>query len=269
MPSRLQFSHSPAWEVDTAGNYVLDADGARQVKSDGIAVNPFKVYYDHWSALVRSGLFWTGYTSIGQRQGNTNYNVSFENNRNEGVIFGLGGYTRQNFRVNVDHQLRSNVDASFSSFFGRSTNGRAAEGQSGPFYGLMFLQPDVNIKACCNPDGSPYIAKVPLSGDVANDFNPLYELANRKMDQDRNRFSGSGRLRCAIQTWLQAEGTFGYDQESSDSTDLFPYGYLTSTGTPQSGSLSARSTNNWQANGGVTLTSVRRLGSQITNTTKV
>ena len=195
MPSRLQFSHSHAWEVDTAGNYILDADGARQVKSDGIADNPFKVYYDHWSALVRSGLFWTGYTSIGQRQGNTNYNVSFENNRNEGVIFGLGGYTRQNFRVNVDHQLRSNVDASFSSFFGRSTNGRAAEGQNGPFYGLMFLQPDVNIKACCNPDGSPYIAKIPLGGDVANDFNPLARALAAAETQDREEEGFNERSR--------------------------------------------------------------------------
>ena len=59
-------------------------------------------------------------------------------------------------------------NASFSAFYGTSTNGRAAEGQTGPFFGLMFLQPDVNIKACCNPDGSPYIAKVPLSGDVAS-----------------------------------------------------------------------------------------------------
>jgi len=269
MPSRLQFSHSHAWEVDSAGNYVLDADGARQVKSDGIADNPFKLYYDHWSALVRSGLFWTGYTSIGQRQGNTNYNVSFENNRNEGVIFGLGGYTRQNFRVNVDHQLRSNVDASFSSFFGRSTNGRAAEGQSGPFYGLMFLQPDVNIKACCNPDGSPYIAKIPLGGDVANDFNPLYDLANRHINADRNRFTGAAKMRWRMNDWLQAEGSVGYDQEGYSFKDLHNFGYYTSSGTPTKGGLTDSTRNDWQANGTVTLTSVRHFGPNITNTTKV
>ena len=285
MPTRLEFSHHHAWEVNSTptycvtknaawtvsaeGNYCLSAAGARVIKTDQISNNPFSTYYDHWDALVNTGQFWTGYASVGQRLGGTNFNASLEETRNKGVIFGLGGYNRQNFRINVDQQIRSSLDASMSAFYGRSTNGRAAEGQTGPFFGLMFLQPDVNIQACCNPDGSKYIAKVPLSGDVANDFNPLYELANRKMDQDRNRFSGSGRLRWRIKTWLQAEGTFGYDQESSDSTDLFPYGYLTSTGTPQSGSLSARSTNNWQANGGVTLTSVRHLGSQITNTTKV
>ena len=285
MPTRLQFSHHHAWEIESApgycaslnatytvsspGNYCLTSGGARIIKADQIANNPFGVYYDFWDDLVTAGQFWTGYASVGQRQGATNFNASIEETRNKGVIFGLGGYNRQNFRLNVDQQIRSNFDASMSAFYGKSTNGRAAEGQSGPFFGLMFLQPDVNIKACCNPDGSPYVANIPLGGDVANKFNPLYELANRKIDQDRNRFTGSGRLRWRIRPWLQAEGTFGFDQESQQYTDLTPFGYYTSSGSTLNGSLFAQSTNNWQANSGVTLTSVRHFGSQITNTTKV
>jgi TonB-linked SusC/RagA family outer membrane protein len=269
MPRRLQFSHSHAWEINPDTSYILNAQGGRIVETDGIADNPFKVYYDMWDALVARGVFWTGYTSVGQRQGNTNFNVSFENTRNEGVIFGLGGYNRQNFRVNVDHQLRPNLDASFSTFYGRSGNGRTEEGQNGPFFGLMFLQPDVNVKACCNPDGSPYIAKVPQSGDVANDFNPLYELANRTIDQDRNRFTGSAKARWRIKDWLQAEGSVGYDQEANSYRDVRPFGFLTSSGTTTLGSLTDTSRNDWQYNGSVTLTSIRHLGSRITNTTKV
>jgi TonB-linked SusC/RagA family outer membrane protein len=269
MPRRLEFSHSHVFAIDTlTGDYILNAQGGRIIKTDQIADNPYKVYRDHWSDLVDPGVFWAGYASVGQRQGNTNFNASFENTRNPGVIFGLGGYTRQNFRLNLDQQLRPNVDASFSAFYGTSTNGRAAEGQTGPFFGLMFLQPDVDMKACCNPDGSPYVARVPLSGDVANDFNPMYELANRKIDQDRNRFSGSSRLRWRIQDWLQAEGTFGYDQESQSYTDVTPFGYLTSSGAKTPGSLRQEAKNNWQANATATLTSVRHFGN-ITNTTKV
>ena len=291
MPRRLEFSHHHAWYAESspgfcaatgaalaipevwtvapAGNYCLNAKGSRVTKTDQIANNPFPTYYDHWDALVNTGAFWTAYASVGQRQGNTNFNASVEETRNQGVIFGLGGYNRQNFRLNVDQTLNPKLDASLSAFYGRSTNGRAAEGQTGPFFGLMFLQPDVNIQACCNPDGSPYIAKVPLSGDVANDFNPLYELANRKIQQDRNRFSGSAKMRWRIQPWLQAEGTFAYDQEAQNYVDLTPFGFYNSSGTAQAGSLDSRSNNDYQANGGVTLTSVRRLGSSITNTTKV
>ncbi|HLZ44478.1 MAG TPA: SusC/RagA family TonB-linked outer membrane protein [Gemmatimonadales bacterium] len=284
MPTRLQFAHHHAWEIEqtpgycktlnptntvsSPGNYCLTSGGARIIRADQIAKNPFSTYYDFWDDIVTTGQFWTGYASLGQRTGNTNFNASFEETRNKGVIFGLGGYNRQNFRLNVDQQLHSNFDASLSAFYGKSTNGRAAEGETGPFFGMMFLQPDVNIKACCNPDGSPYVAQIPLGGDVANKSNPLYELANRKIDQDRNRFTGSGRLRWRIKPWLQAEGTFGYDQESQEYTDLTPFGFLTPSGTPLAGSLFDKSTNNWQANGGVTLTSVRHFGI-ITNTTKV
>ena len=269
MPARMQFSHSHAWEINPGdSSYVLSPTGARIVKADGIADNPFKVYHDHWDEVVNPGAFWTGYASIGQRQARTNFNASFENTRNEGVIFGLGGYTRQNFRMNLDQQLRSNVDASFSAFYGSSTNGRTEEGQGGPFFTLMFVQPDVDLAACCNPDGSPYIAKVPLSGDVANDANPLYELANRKINQDRNRFTGSGRLRWRMTDWLQAEGNFAYDQESQSFSDVTPFHFYTSSGSQTLGALYQRSNNDWQANSGVTLTSVRRF-SNITNTTKV
>ena len=191
----------------------------------------------------------TGYISVGQRRGTTNFNASVQTTRNEGVIFGLGGYRRQNFRLNVDQGLRPNLDASFSAFYGISTNGRAEEGQGtgvqgGPFYGLMFLQPDVDITAPA-PDGTPYNPVIPLGGDVANDNNPMYELANRKIDTDRNRFSGSGRLRWRILDWLSAEGSLAYDQESQYYSDIYPFGFRTSTGSRTQGRLVKESQNNW------------------------
>src|SRR5437879_4570868 len=290
MPARMQFSHAHAfqveqspgycvatglahlptpqnWTVDPVNNYCLNA-GSRIVRPDQIAGTPFTRYYDHWNEVVNPGMFWTGTAVVGQRQGRTHFTASVENRRNEGVIFGLGGYQRQNYRLNLDQQLRDNVDASFSAFYGTSTNGRAAEGQTGPFFTLMFVQPDVNLAGCCNPDGSPYVAKVPLSGDVANDANPLYELANRKINQDRNRFSGAGKMRWRLNNWLQAEGSFAYDQEAQTYSDETPYGFLTSSGQTTKGSLLEQARNDWQANTGITLTSVRHFGN-ITNTTKV
>lgn len=268
MPRRMEFAHSHAWQVDANGNYIRTAGGARIIEADNYADNPFPVYYDHWDALVNAGQFWSGYVSVGQRIGRTNFQASVENTRNKGVIFGLDGYSRQNFRLNLDQQLRSNVDASFSAFYGTSTNGRSLEGQGGPFFGLMFVQPDIDIQACCNPDGSPFIAEVPLSGDVANDYNPMYELNTRKISQDRNRFTGSGRLRWRMLDWLSAEGSFAYDQEAQYYSDEIPFGHIASSGTTDAGGLFKQARNNWQYNTGVTLTSVRRFG-VITNTTKV
>jgi TonB-linked SusC/RagA family outer membrane protein len=289
MPNEMQFSRSHAWMLEQSpgfcaaqgqaleepevwtvaaeGNYCLNESDARVIEPDQIADNPFQVYRNHWDQVVEEGQFYTGYLSIGQRRGTTNFNASVQTTRNEGVIFGLGGYTRQNFRLNLDQQLRENVDASFSAFFGRSTNGRTEEGQGGPFFGLMFLQPDVDLTAP-NDDGTPYRAQVPLGGDVANDFNPLYELANRKMSQDRSRFTGSGRVRWRILDWLSTEGSFAYDQEGQDSSDIRPFGFLTSSGTKTQGNLVKGTRNNWQYNTGITLSSTRTFA-EITNTTKV
>ncbi|OLD39168.1 MAG: hypothetical protein AUI57_04320 [Candidatus Rokubacteria bacterium 13_1_40CM_2_68_8] len=283
MPRRMEFSHSHAWVAcgttpgapcDPTGNYELTATGGRKIKSDQIADNPFRTYHDFWNNLVQHGNFWSGYVSLGQRRGTTNFNASIENTRNEGVIFALGGYTRQNFRLNLDQRLRSNVDATLGVFYGTSTNGRAAEGQSGPFFGPMFLQPDVDIAATCpagSPYGSagtPYCPVIPLSGDVANDFNPMYELVNRKINQDRNRFTGSGRIRWRPLDWLSAEGSFAYDQEAADSSDEQPFGFRTSSGSKTAGYLNRVTKNDWQYNTGATITSVRRFGST-TNTTKL
>ena len=274
MPRRLEFSRSHAWQLDASGNYVLSGTGARLIEPNQIADNPFPRYFNFWDNLIQAGQFWSGYASIGQRRGNTNFSASLQNTRNEGVLFGLGGYTRQNFRLNIDQQVRSNVDVGFSAFYGTSTNGRAEEGQGGPFFGPMFLQPDVDMTAPCpagspfGSQGTPYCPVVPLSGDVANDFNPMYELVNRKINQDRNRFSGSGTLRWRVLDWLSAEGSFAYDQEAADSTDEQPFGFRTATGSKTQGYLIQVTKNNWQYNTGASLTSVRRFG-DITNTTKV
>jgi TonB-linked SusC/RagA family outer membrane protein len=283
MPRRMQFSRSHAWEiesspghctsigaasVDPGSNYCLTSQGGRITRADGIANNPFPVYYDHWDAMIKDGPFATQYVSLGQRRGSSNFNASIENTRNKGVIFGLGGYSRRNFRLNLDYQVRPNVDASFSTFYGYSSNGRAAEGTGSPFYQLMFVQPDVDITACCNPDGSPYVAKVPLSGDVANDANPMYELNTRKITVDRNRFTGSGKLRWRLYDWLSAEGSFGYDQEGVIGKDLFPKPFYVSSGDADPGSLREANLTGYQYNTGVTLTSIRRF-SNVTNTIKL
>ncbi|HEV8509094.1 MAG TPA: SusC/RagA family TonB-linked outer membrane protein [Gemmatimonadales bacterium] len=297
MPRRMQFSKSHFWEIEQtpgycaatglaqddpstpedesqiwtpdANDYYCLKDGTGRIaRTDQVSATPFPVYHDHWGAMVNAGPFATQYISIGQRRGTTNFNASFENTRNKGVIFGLAGYTRRNTRLNLDYQMRPNLDVSFSTFYGTSTNGRAAEGTGSPFFQLMFVQPDVDITACCNPDSSPYVAKVPLSGDVANDQNPMYELNTRKITRDRNRFTGAAKLRWRMQSWLSAEGSFGYDQEGDFYKDLFPKPYYDPSGLPDAGSLRERTLTGYQYNTGVTLTSIRRF-SNVTNTIKI
>jgi TonB-linked SusC/RagA family outer membrane protein len=268
MPDRMNFSQSHYYCVqadqqnpaegctgtyDPASGYVLNSTGGRIAKTDGIENNPYSVYYDSWNAIVKTGNWWTGYISAGERRGNTNFNTSFENTRNQGVITGVGGYTRQNFRMNLDEQFSPTVNGSFSAFYANSVNHNAAEGDAAnsAFFSLMFLDPDVNI---LKPDSQwTYDCVLPYH-EVANQANPLCELVNVKIETDRNRFTGAGNLRWAIVPWLTAEGNFAYDQENQTYSSNTPFGFPTATGTATKGRIEKRALNNYTYNGGATLT---------------
>src|SRR5438445_10892857 len=106
--------------------------GLPAVKADGIADVPYNAYgksvYDAQSQLLSHGAFYTNYISIGQRRGNTNFNVSFQNTKQDGVLILLKGYDRQNFRVNVGQALTPRLDLSVGGFFGKSNNNNGAQG---------------------------------------------------------------------------------------------------------------------------------------------
>jgi TonB-linked SusC/RagA family outer membrane protein len=282
-PTRLDVSQAHAWQVDpnTTDGYKRTANGARIAESDGIADNPYKTSNDHQALLLEQNPFWSAYVSIGQRKGNTNFNASFQNTNNSGIISGLNGYQRQNYRLNLDQQLHPRVDASFSAFYANSTNGRAAEGPGSPFFGITFVEPDTDILAQCtaeqvqggtctkeigNPDGSPYRAFIP--DRISNAANPLYELHNREITTDRTRFTGSARARWRALDWLTAEGSFNYDQEAERGHDQLPFGFLSPTGQATDGFLSKYQNTGRTYNTNATLTAINTFG-KITNTTKV
>jgi TonB-linked SusC/RagA family outer membrane protein len=270
--------------VSQAHAYQLTPDGSDYLRStptskpplepDHIADNAYPVYHDHQAEVLHPGLFYTNYLSVGQRRGTTNFNASFQNTHTEGVILGLKGFARQNFRLNVDQQLTPRLDLELSSFYGRSDNHPVNNpyaqqaGQLGPFFTITFVPPDVDLKAP-NPDGSPYAAKIPANlPNTTNTQNPLYNLANEVRLDDRSRFTGGGRLRWRMLDWLTAEGNYNFDQERTDYSDLQPFGYLTASGNPTDGFLYKRSATGRTYNAGATLTAAGSW-SGITNTTKV
>ena len=220
--------------VDASGA-LIDSSGTPVVKDDLIADVPYTKVYDHQSEVLTHGPFYTNYVSIGQRRGNTNFNVSFQNTKQDGVIILLKGYNRQNVRVNVDQALTPRLDLSVGGFFGKSNNNQVAQGPGNPFFTVTFINPNINLFAP-NPDGTPYAAFIPwpLSGNAAN---PLYQLANEQINTDRSRFSGYGKATYRIFDWLSLEGNYNYDQESSNYSDVLPKNYLSSEGTPLDGQL--------------------------------
>jgi TonB-linked SusC/RagA family outer membrane protein len=290
-PKEIQWAMAHPYRIDTSGTYV-DANGktvnngdyitasgnllsltaAPVLKPDHIADRPYTLYghqvYDAQAQLLTHGPFYTNYISIGQRRGNTNYNVSFENTKQEGVLILLKGYNRQNFRVNVDQSLTPRLDLSVGGFFGKSNNNQVAQGPGAPFFAVTFIEPNINLFAP-NANGTPYAALIPHV--LPNASNPIYTLANENISTDRSRYTGYGKATYRLLDWLSLEGNYNYDQESSSFTDVVPKNFLNSRGKPTSGSLVKIDSAGRAFNAGATLTSVRTFklgGWNVRNTTK-
>jgi len=257
--------------IDASGNLIGPLAGPAE-KADGIADIVYARFnrpvYDQQERLLTHGPFYTNYVSIGQRRGNTNFNVSFQNTKQDGVMILVNGYNRQNFRVNVDQALTPRFDLSVGGFFGKSNNNQVTQGPGSPFFAVTFIEPNIDLFAK-NPDGTPYAAKIPHL--LPNATNPLYRLANEHINTDRSRYTGYAKAVYRIFDWLSFEGNYNYDQESANYTQERPKNYLNSSGLPTPGFLVKNDSSGRTFNTGATLTSVRnfRLGSLgVRNTTK-
>ncbi|HEX4935627.1 MAG TPA: TonB-dependent receptor plug domain-containing protein, partial [Gemmatimonadaceae bacterium] len=166
LPNRVKGNQAHEFQLLPDGDFARDANGTRIPEFDRIADNPYPVYHDQMGQVFRPGEFMTNYVSVGQRRGSTNYNISFHNSRETGVLGVLDGFSRQNFRMNIDQSLTDNLTFQAGAFYGRSASD---DGEfTGMFFGLRFLEPNVDLLAP-NADGSPFNALVnqpPNSGNV-------------------------------------------------------------------------------------------------------
>ena len=265
LPNKVPGNTAHEYKLLPDGDFARDANGNRIQETDRIADNPYPVVYDQLGQVFRPGTFMTNYASVGQRRGSTNYNVSFQNSQESGVLGLLNGFSRQNFRMNLDQAITDQLTFQAGAFYGRSNSDEAEN--TGIFFGLRFLEPNVDLLAP-NADGSRFNAAIkqpPLSGNVVN---PLYGLANRDITRDRDRFNGTFKLTYKPLSWLTAEGNVNYEQSGDMYKSFTPTGFMNSAGAVDDGSLFQSSTLSRTSNVGATLTAVRDFD-WFTNTTKL
>ena len=272
LPKKVALNTSTAFQLDPANvtglsrGFKLDANGQRISEVDDISDNSYPFVYDALSQVFKPGASMTNYISLGQRRGSTNFNASIQNTQETGVVTTLKGYSRQNFRINIDQAVSDKLNFSTGMFYGRSTADQTNEGSL--FFGIRFLEPNIDITAN-NADGSPYNAAIRQPPSSGNLSNPLYRLANSDVSNDRNRFTGTMRLNYRPFTWLTAEGNFNYDQSTALFKSFTPVGFVGSTGTKGAGALFQQNVGERAFNTGATLTAVKRIGTWLTNTSKV
>lgn len=220
-----------------------------------IADKPYPSLSNTQDLLYDSGKFMTMYGAIGQNRGRTNFNISFQHTGQEGSVFNVKGMRRQNYRVNVDQVVSDKLDLSVNSFYARTDNEEpAGGGDGGPFFAIAFLEPHVDATECCNPDGTPYKAR--LTDVRSNASNPLYGLYTTHRDRVRSRFAGGGQLRYRPTSWLSVEGSFGFDELNSQFKQSQPRNYWTVAGPAAQGTLYRENEGNRSLNAGATVTGV-------------
>jgi TonB-linked SusC/RagA family outer membrane protein len=273
LPRKVGLNTSTAFQLDPSNTtpglnfgFRLNSAGQRISEADDISDNAYPVIFDQLDAVFRPGTTMNNYISLGQRKGATNFNASLQNIQESGVLRLLNGYSRQNFRINVDQAISDKLNLSTGMFYGRSSADQV--GEDALFFGIRFIEPNVDLNGT-NPDGSPFTANIrnpPSSGNLSN---PLYRLNNTDVNNERNRFTGTMRLNYRPLTWLTAEGNFNYDQSSATFKSFTPTGFLSSQGQPGPGNLFQRASSGRSYNMGATLTAQRTFFGWLTNTTKI
>ncbi len=273
LPRKVGLNTSTAFQLDPSNTtpglnfgFRLNSAGQRISEADDISDNAYPVIFDQLDAVFRPGTTMNNYISLGQRKGATNFNASIQNIQESGVLRLLNGYSRQNFRINVDQAISDKLNLSTGMFYGRSSADQTSEDDL--FFGVRFIEPNVDLNST-NPDGSPFRANIrnpPSSGNLSN---PLYRLNNTEVANDRNRFTGTMKLNYRPLTWLTAEGNFNYDQSSVNFKNFEPAGFLSSQGQAGPGNLFQQFSSGRSYNMGATLTAQRTFFGWLTNTTKI
>ena len=283
----IQLSNYHPWKVDTGGNLVdvkgnsipdlgdpdmenpaLNGDGVFKSFQD----NPWPSSlptYNHVDRVYTAGTFMSNYAVVEGRNGDTNYRSSFEWQTDRGVLSRWNdGFERKGFRINLDHQVRSNLTIALSTAYTESTQEDLG---SAPFYDLTFMGPYVDLLRRdpntiglrhCPANGCLYVNPDPLS----NQDNPLYHfelIDNRDWQED---VKASVNARWNPFAWMDVEGVFGLDRNSFRESNLSPPGRETAEGSVVTGSLGKYQSHRQNINGELTVSLNKAFGDLATRT---
>ncbi len=181
----------------------LDGDSHNEAFQD----NPFPgETYDHVKQFFDSGTFMTNRINFSRNGPGTRFNLSFSNTREPGIVKGVKGYERQNIRLNIDHQLRS--DLTLNSNLNYTSSWRDdPQGIFNPFHSLMLIAPMADLTAD-NEDGTPYLSD---PDPRANYDNPLYLSHNQDLDFNRKRLLAHLGMTWTPVNWFNVSGSLSYD----------------------------------------------------------
>jgi len=211
--------------------------GSRRLDTDHISDNEYGRIINNQDLFFNPGNYYTNYISMANRSSKTNVFLSFENNKQSGILFSTKGYNRQNFRVNVDHHINDKLKLSTSNLLINANSDNP--GSTSSFFDLLFLSPDVDLEQK-NDDGSAYKIK-PDPWSLQE--NPLYPLFYRKRTSNRTTILSNVILAYEPIEWLSFKAKYTIEKQNKGWSTYTPRGYLYGGGQTIDGSIYKESYN--------------------------
>ncbi|HSH44478.1 MAG TPA: carboxypeptidase regulatory-like domain-containing protein, partial [Longimicrobiales bacterium] len=206
---------------------------------DTYYVNEWPNRYDQVADFFQDGNFTQQHFAAQGRSGATNFHVSYNHLNDAGILPGLEGFQRHNFRVNVDQSVLENVHVGASAFYSLSDNDQFPESQGNPMFALTRSRAGANLWTCdesrfeegetvpanCRNRPEDLIIQTDPANTEAD--NPVYALSMREYRDQRSRFLGNGSVRWTPLEWFDLEGNVSYDRLNYQATDYYPKGFRT------------------------------------------
>ena len=216
---------------------ILDPEGPQPIlgnpTADNLFSTPLPNLHDYQEeVLFQRGLYHSNYLAVENKNLSTNFLASVQRLRDEGIMKSAGGYTRNSFRLNLDHLISNKFKIGLSSMYSSSKQDLLAPASNGPESFLataLFMTPMFDLDASNEEDGSPYDWDIDNTGFGTT--NPLYDRANADRTVVRHRLLGSFGGAYYPADWLTISYSATLDQSANRFEHFVEKGYL-STNVP-------------------------------------
>jgi len=198
------------------GGYSPLIVGSRKVDDDHYLDNPFGVTRNLQKEYFQTGETMTNFASYSSNTGKTNVYGSFENNAQNGVVIYTDGYERQNYRVNIDHEITPWLKISTSNLFIDSKSQNSGAG----FIEILLAEPDNDLGMANPVDGQPHY----LRHSHWSDFpNPLYNASKIKIENKSQSFINNFRANARLNSWANLDLSHSFEKQNFIYSYYAPY----------------------------------------------
>lgn len=232
----LDLNRSHAYLMDPTNSYYVNAQGEQVSRAQRVLpplTNAFqdKPYptqlYDNIGAITRPGNFMNHSVGMMGNTETTNFALTATRNIEEGALVGNRGFSRDAFRVNLDHRFLESLQVSTSVYLARdfrdniesSTTNSPGAGQGNPFNEVLRGPLDVDFTA--RDENGNYLQQP--DPNVAYQ-NPLWTQSTRENDAWGSRTLASGSVSWSPMSWVTASASAGFDRQDNETRAYLPKG---------------------------------------------